>query len=93
MSSHIRITFENGPQQDPGATLDERVQVVTDAYYNREQEREAKAQEDEKKKQLGPAQMLMASRGTLRSPLKPLEVNQMGNAGFADSWGIGPKSV
>ena len=85
----MRITFENVPQH----TLDERIQVVTDAYYNREQEREGKAQEDEKKKQLGPAQMLMASRGTLRSPLKPLEVNQMGNAGFADSWGIGPKSV
>ena len=39
-------------QQDPAASLDEMVQTATNTFYNREQEREAKAQERDKKKEI-----------------------------------------
>ena len=40
------------------------VQTATNAFYNREQEREAKAQEREKRKEIRHAQMLAALQGS-----------------------------
>ena len=42
------------------ASLDEMVQTATNTFYNREQEREAKAQEREKRNETRHAQMLAA---------------------------------
>ena len=53
-------------QQDPAASLDEMVQTATNTFYNREQEREAKAQERERRKEISHAQMLAALQ---RSPM------------------------
>ena len=53
-------------QQDPAASLDEMVQTATNTFYNREQEKEAKAQERERKKETRHAQMLAALQ---RSPM------------------------
>ena len=47
----IRIKLQHLQQQDPAVSLNEMVQIVTNTFYNREQEREAKAQEREKKRQ------------------------------------------
>ena len=38
--------------------LDEMIQTATNTFYNREQEKEAKAQEKERKKEIRHAQML-----------------------------------
>ena len=48
------------------ASLDEMVQTATNTFYNREQEKEAKAQEREKRKETRHAQMLAAFQ---RSPM------------------------
>ena len=48
-ASDIRIKLQL-QKQDPAASLDEMVQTATNTFYNREQEREAKAQEREKRK-------------------------------------------
>ena len=45
------------------ASLDEMVQTATNTFYNREQEKEAKAQEREKRKETRHAQMLAALQG------------------------------
>lgn len=57
---HQNQEIQKLQQQDSGATLDERTQVVTNTYYNREQEKEVKTQENERKKELSHAQMIMA---------------------------------
>ena len=44
--------------------LDEIVQTATNTFYNREQEREAKAQEREKRKETRHDQMLAALQGS-----------------------------
>ena len=44
-ASDIRIKLQQLEKQDLAASLDEMVQTATDTFYNREQEREAKAQE------------------------------------------------
>ena len=49
-ASDIRIKLQQLQQQDPAASLDEMVQTATNTFYNREQEREAKAQERERRK-------------------------------------------
>ena len=46
-ASDIRIKLQQLQQQDPAASLDEMVQTATSTFYNREQERETKAQERE----------------------------------------------
>ena len=51
-------------QQDTAASLDEMVQTATKTFYNREQEREAKAQEREKRKETRHAQILAALQGS-----------------------------
>ena len=51
-------------QQGPAASLDEIVQTAINSFYNREQEREAKAQERERRKEIRHAQMLAALQGS-----------------------------
>ena len=51
-SLDIRIKLQQLQQQDTAASLDEMVQTATNTFYNREQEREAKAQERDKKKEI-----------------------------------------
>ena len=48
----------------PFASLDEMVQTGTNTFYYREQDREAKAQEREKRKETRHAQMLAALQGS-----------------------------
>ena len=62
--SKIRIKLQQLQQQDPAASLDEMVQIAINTFYNREQEREAKAQEWERRKETRPAQMLAALQGS-----------------------------
>ena len=54
-ASDIRIKLQ---RQDLAASLAEMVQTATNTFYNREQEREAKAQERERRKETRHAQML-----------------------------------
>ena len=49
-ASDIRIKLQQLQQQDSAASLDEMVQIATSTFYNREQEKEAKAQEGEKER-------------------------------------------
>ena len=55
-ASDIRIKLQQLQQQDPAASLDEIVQTATNTFYNGEQEKEAKAQEKERKKETRHAQ-------------------------------------
>ena len=57
-ASDIRIKLQQLQQQDPAASLDEMVQKATNTFYNREQERETKAQEKENRKETRYTQML-----------------------------------
>ena len=63
-TSDIRIKLQQLQQQDPPSSLDEMVQTVTNTFYTREQEREAKAQERERRKETRHAQMLAALQGS-----------------------------
>ena len=63
-ASDIRIKLQQLQQQDSAASLDEMVQTATNTFYNREQEREAKAQEREKRKEIRHAQMLATLQGS-----------------------------
>ena len=65
-ASDIKIKLQQLQQQDPAASLDEMVQTATNTFYNREQEKKAKAQENEKKKETRHAQMLASLQ---RSPI------------------------
>ena len=47
----IRIKLQQLQQQDPASSLDEMVQTATNIFYNREQEKEAKAQKRERRKE------------------------------------------
>ena len=60
----IRIKLQHLQNQDPAASLDEMVQTATNTFYNKEQEREAKVQEMEKRKETRHAQMLAALQGS-----------------------------
>ena len=62
-ASDIRIKLPQLQEQDPAASLDEMVQTAINTFYNREQEREANAQEREKRKETSHAQMLAALQG------------------------------
>ena len=52
-ASDIRTKSQQLRQQDPAASLDETVQTATNTFYNREQGKEAKAQEKERKRNHG----------------------------------------
>ena len=69
-ASDIRIKLQQLQQQDPAASLDEMVQTATNTFYNREQEREANAQEGEKRKEKRHAYVLAALQ---RSPMANTE--------------------
>ena len=64
-ASDIRIKLQWLQQQDPASSLDEMAQTATNTFYNREQEREAKAQEMEKRKETRHAQCWLPSREAL----------------------------
>ena len=63
-ASDIRIKLQQLQQQYPAASLDEMVQTATNTFYNREQEREAKAQEGEKRYETSHAPMLATLQGS-----------------------------
>ena len=58
-ASDSRIKLQQLQQQAPTASLDEMVQTATNTFYNREQEREVK-DEEERRKETKHAQMLAA---------------------------------
>ena len=62
-ASDIKIKLQQLQQQDPVASSDEMVQTAINTFYNREQAREAKAQERERRKETRHAQMLAALQG------------------------------
>ena len=62
-ASDIRIKLQQLQQQDPAPSLDEMVQTATNTFYNREQDKEAKAQQREKRKETEHAQMLASPPG------------------------------
>ena len=78
-ASDIRIKLQQLQQQDPAASLDEMVQTATNTFYNREQE-EAKAQEEERKKETRHAQMLAALQGSPMANLESLKDRHKTNA-------------
>ena len=63
-TSDIRIKLQQLQQQDSAASIEEMVQTATNPFYNREQEREAKFQEREKRKETRHALMLAALQGS-----------------------------
>ena len=63
-ASDIRKKLQQIQQQNPATSLAEMVQIANNTFYNREQEREAKAQEREKKKETRHAQILAALQGS-----------------------------
>ena len=69
----IRIKLQQLQQQDPAAFIDEMVQTATNTFYNREQEREAKAQEREKRKEIRHILMLATLQGSPMSNLVSLK--------------------
>ena len=70
-ASDIRIMLQQLQQQDPVASLDEMVQTATNTFYNREQEKEVKAQERERSKDTRHAQMLAALQRSPTAHLSP----------------------
>ena len=67
------------------------VQTDTNIFYNREQEKEAKAQEREKRKETRHAQVLAALQGSPMANPKSLKDKARGKC--QDRRGIRPKSV
>ena len=90
---HIRINLQQLQQQDPAAFLDEMVQSATSTFYNREQERKAKGQERDKKRETRHAQMLAALQGSPMANPESLKDKAWGKCLILDRWDIGPKSV
>ena len=72
-ASDIRLKLQQFQQQDSAASLDEMVQKATNTFYNREQEREAKAQERERMKETSHAQMLATLQGSPMANPKSLK--------------------
>ena len=71
-ASDIRINLQQLQQQDSAASLDEMIQTATNTFYNRKQEKEAKAQERERRKETRQAQMLAALQGSPMAHPEPL---------------------
>ena len=70
-ASDTRIKLQQLQQQDPASSLDEMVQTATNTFHNREQEKEAKAQERQRSKEARQAQMLAALQGSPMAHLIP----------------------
>ena len=67
--SDTRIKLQQLQQQDDAPSLDEMVQTATNTFYNRKQEKVAKAQEREKRREIRHAQMLAMLQGnTMANP-------------------------
>ena len=64
-TSDIRIKLQQLQQQAPTSSLDEMVEATPNTFYNREQEKEAKAQEKERKKETGMPRCWPPSREAL----------------------------
>ena len=71
-ASDIKIKLQQLKQQDPASSLDEMV-TDTNTLYKREQEKEAKAQERENRKETRHAQMLAALVGNPYANPEPLK--------------------
>ena len=67
------------------------VQTATNTFYNREQEREAKAQERETRKETMYAWMLATLQGSPIANPESLK-DKAGGKQSVDRWDIGPKS-
>ena len=77
-ASDIRIKLQQLQQQDPDAPLDEMVHTATNTFYNREQEKEAKAQDRERRKETKHAQTMATLQG---SPMEnPKSLKDKANA-------------
>ena len=63
-ASDIRIKLQQLQQKDSTASLDEMIQTATNTFYNRKQEKEAKAQERERRKETRHVQMLATLQGS-----------------------------
>ena len=63
-ASDLRIKLQQLQQWNSAASLDEMIQTATNTFYNREQEREAKAQERERRKEIRHTQMLATLQGS-----------------------------
>ena len=72
-ASDIRIKLRQLQQQGPAASLEEIVQTATNTFHNREQEREANAQEREKKH----AYVLAALQRSPMASTESLKTTQM----------------
>ena len=72
-ASDIRIKLQQLQQQGPAAFLNEVVQTATNTFHNREQEREAKAQERERRKEVRHTQMLATLQGSPAANLESLK--------------------
>ena len=72
-TSGIRIKLKQLQHQNPASSLDEMVHTATNTFYNREEEKEAKAQEREKRKETRHAQTLAALRGSPMANPKSLK--------------------
>ena len=64
-SLDIRIKLQQLQQQDPAASLDEMVQIATNTFYNRKQEKKAKAQKREERKERRHPRCWLPSREAL----------------------------
>ena len=71
-------------QQDLAASLEEMVQRAANTFYNREQERKAKVQEREKRKEMR-HQMLVALQGNVMANPKSLKDRARGEPALAGS--------
>ena len=92
-TSDIRIKLQQLQQQAPTSSLDEMVEATPNTFYNREQEKEAKAQEREKRKETRHAQMLAIFQGSRTANPKSLKGKARANAKSVDRRDIGPKIV
>ena len=90
-TSDIRIKLQQLQLQDPASSLDEMVQTANITFYNREHEKEAKAQERERRKETRHAQMLAALQGSPMANPESLKDRAQGEC--QDRRDIGPKSV
>ena len=77
-ASDSRIKLQQLQQQDSAASLDEMIQTATNTFYNRKQEKEATAQERERRKETRHAQMLAALQGSPMAHPKPLSDKAQG---------------
>ena len=74
----IKIKLQQLKQQDSASSLYKMVQTATSNFCNREQEREAKAQEREKRKETRYAQMLATLQGSPMANSKSLKDKAQG---------------